>query len=100
MKSLTELRQWNFALQRAGAIKYGQANLDISEEMNLQADRERYAQAARERAHPAGELRGVGLEGRQLLVFDREPAVVNQHEAERDPESLHHLFEPDRGHGL
>ena len=42
VKSLTELRQWNVAHQRAGAIKYGQANLDVSDEMNLQADRQRY----------------------------------------------------------
>ena len=26
VKTLTELRQWNIAHQRAGAIKYGQAN--------------------------------------------------------------------------
>jgi len=42
VKTLTELREWNIAHQRAGAIKYGQAQLDISDEMNLQADRERY----------------------------------------------------------
>ena len=42
VKSLTELREWNIAHQRAGAIKYGQANLDVSDEMNLAADRERY----------------------------------------------------------
>jgi len=42
VKTLTELREWNIAHQRAGAIKYGQANLDVSDEMNLQADRERY----------------------------------------------------------
>src|SRR5918992_5751231 len=42
MKTLTELRQWNIAHQRAGAIKYGQANLDVSDEMNVQADRQRY----------------------------------------------------------
>ncbi|MEO6446824.1 MAG: amidase family protein [Gemmatimonadaceae bacterium] len=40
--SLTELRQWNVAHQRAGAIRYGQANLDVSDEMDLQADRARY----------------------------------------------------------
>ncbi|MBK9410233.1 MAG: hypothetical protein IPN47_19740, partial [Gemmatimonadetes bacterium] len=40
--SLTALRQWNIAHQRAGAIKYGQALLDISDEMDLQADRARY----------------------------------------------------------
>ncbi len=42
VKSLTELRQWNIAHQRAGAIKYGQAQLDISDEMDVQADRARY----------------------------------------------------------
>jgi amidase len=42
VKTLTELRQWNIAHQRAGAIKYGQANLDVSDEMDVQADRGRY----------------------------------------------------------
>ncbi len=42
VSTLTELREWNIAHQRAGAIKYGQAELDISDEMNVQADRERY----------------------------------------------------------
>ncbi|MFL5618375.1 MAG: amidase family protein, partial [Gemmatimonadaceae bacterium] len=42
VKTLTALRAWNIAHQRAGAIKYGQANLDVSDEMNLQTDRERY----------------------------------------------------------
>jgi amidase len=40
--SLTALRQWNNSHQRAGAIKYGQAALDISDEMELRLDRERY----------------------------------------------------------
>ena len=42
VKTLTELRQWNVANQRAGAIRYGQSNLDVSDEMDLQADRSRY----------------------------------------------------------
>jgi amidase len=42
VKTLAELRQWNIAHQRAGAIKDGQANLDVSDEMDLQADRGRY----------------------------------------------------------
>ncbi|HEV8365988.1 MAG TPA: amidase family protein, partial [Gemmatimonadaceae bacterium] len=42
VKSLTELRQWNIAHQRAGAIKYAQAQLDISDEMDVQSDRARY----------------------------------------------------------
>jgi amidase len=42
VKSLTELRMFNLAHRAAGAIKYGQAALDISDEMDLDADRERY----------------------------------------------------------
>ena len=42
VKTLTELRQWNIAHQRAGVIKYGQANLDVSDEINLLADRAKY----------------------------------------------------------
>lgn len=40
--SLTELRDWNSAHRDAGALKYGQSNLDISDEMNLVRDRSRY----------------------------------------------------------
>jgi len=42
VKTLTELRQWNVAHQKAGAIKYGQAQLDISDEMDVPSDRVRY----------------------------------------------------------
>ncbi|AMW06896.1 hypothetical protein GEMMAAP_14770 [Gemmatimonas phototrophica] len=42
LTSLTALRQWNIAHQRAGAIKYGQAQLDISDEIDVRLDRERY----------------------------------------------------------
>ena len=42
VKSLTELRIWNITHQKAGAIKYGQSNLDISDEMDVVADRARY----------------------------------------------------------
>jgi amidase len=48
VKTLTDLRLWNVAHQRAGAIKYGQALLDISDEMDVRADRARY-QADREK---------------------------------------------------
>ena len=40
--TLTALREWNIAHQKAGAIKYGQSNLDISDEMDLDADKARY----------------------------------------------------------
>ena len=42
VRSLTELRQWNLKHEKAGAIRYGQSNLDISDEMDLEADRVRY----------------------------------------------------------
>jgi amidase len=41
VKTLAELRQWNLAHQKAGAIKFGQSRLDISDEMDLDADRAR-----------------------------------------------------------
>jgi amidase len=42
VKTLTELRAWNRDHQRAGTLKYGQAELDNSDEMDLDADRARY----------------------------------------------------------
>src|SRR5204862_725928 len=42
VKTLTELRQWNIKHTKAGAIKYGQSNLDISDEMDVEADKQRY----------------------------------------------------------
>ncbi|HKZ08223.1 MAG TPA: amidase family protein [Methylomirabilota bacterium] len=42
VKSLTELRNYNLARSSRGAIKYGQSQLDISDEMDLVADAERY----------------------------------------------------------
>jgi amidase len=41
VKTLTGLRQWNLAHARAGAIRFGQSRLDISDEMDLEADRAR-----------------------------------------------------------
>jgi amidase len=42
VKSLTELRHWNLAHAKANALKYGQSQLDISDEMDVEADRPRY----------------------------------------------------------
>jgi amidase len=42
VKTLKDLIAWNTAHQKAGAIKYGQSNLDISDEMDLDKDRARY----------------------------------------------------------
>jgi len=42
VKTLAELREWNLAHRNGGAIKYGQSLLDISDEMDVEADRARY----------------------------------------------------------
>jgi len=42
IKTLTELRHFNLAHPSRGTIKYGQAQLDNSDEMDLEADRARY----------------------------------------------------------
>jgi amidase len=42
VKTLTELREWNITHTAAGAIRFGQSNLDISDEMDVNADRARY----------------------------------------------------------
>jgi amidase len=42
VKSLTELRRWNLAHQSDGAIKYGQAQLDISDDMDVVGDLAHY----------------------------------------------------------
>ncbi len=57
VKSLTELREFNLAHVKAGAIKYSQSQLDISDEMDLEADRARYE------ADRAKDLRLAGAEG-------------------------------------
>jgi amidase len=41
VQTLTGLRQWNLANVKAGAITFGQSRLDISDEMDLDADRAR-----------------------------------------------------------
>jgi amidase len=42
VSTLAELRAWNLAHQSRGAIKYGQANLDVSDEMDLEKDKPRW----------------------------------------------------------
>jgi amidase len=48
VRTLSDLRRWNVQHRAGGAIKYGQAQLDISDEMDVEADRARY-RADRER---------------------------------------------------
>jgi amidase len=62
VKTLTELRQWNIAHQKAGAIKYGQALLDMSDEMDVNADRARY------QADRAKDLRLTATQGLDAVM--------------------------------
>ncbi len=57
VKTLAELRAWNKAHVKAGAIKYEQAQLDISDEMDVDADRQRY------QADRAKDIRLAGTRG-------------------------------------
>jgi amidase len=58
VKTLTELREFNTARPRRGAIKYGQSRLDISDEIDLEADRARY-EADRAKDIELGGARGI-----------------------------------------
>jgi len=60
VKSLTELREWNITHMKAGAIRYGQSRLDISDEMDLEADRARN-EADHEKDWRLS--RGMGIDG-------------------------------------
>jgi len=42
VKTLEDLRAWNRAHEAGGTLKYGQSQLDISDQMNLETDRARY----------------------------------------------------------
>ena len=42
VKTLTELREWNLKHAKAGAIRYAQSRLDISDEMDVDKDRTRF----------------------------------------------------------
>jgi amidase len=42
VKTLTELREWNITHTNGGSIRFGQSQLDISDEMDVRADRARY----------------------------------------------------------
>jgi amidase len=54
--TLADLRAWNSAHEKAGALKYGQAQLDISDEMDLERDRARYE---------ADRAKDIALSGRE-----------------------------------
>jgi len=41
VKTLTELREWNLRHAKAGAMRFGQSRLDISDEMDIERDKAR-----------------------------------------------------------
>jgi amidase len=58
VKTLRELRAWNTAHEASGTLKYGQAQLDISDEMDVEMDRARY-QADRAKDVALGGREGI-----------------------------------------
>ena len=71
VKSLTELRAWNVAHAKAGTLKYGQSNLDISDEMDVERDRARYE------ADRAKDVRLAGTHGiDEVMTAERLDAVL------------------------
>jgi amidase len=71
LKSLAELIAYNKAHQKAGAIKYGQSNLDISDEMDVEKDRARYE------ADRAKDIRLGGTHGiDEIMKAERLDAVL------------------------
>jgi amidase len=71
VKSLTELRAWNIGHAKADTLKYGQGNLDISDEMDLARDRARYE------ADRAKDIRLAGTHGiDEVMTADRLDAIL------------------------
>jgi amidase len=54
VKTLTELREWNLAHANMGAIKYRQAQLDVSDEMDVERDRARWEADRKKDIHLGG----------------------------------------------
>jgi amidase len=71
VKTLGELIAWNTAHEKAGSIKYGQSNLDISDEMDVEKDRARY-EADRAKDIMLGGTHGID----EIMKKDRLDAIV------------------------
>jgi amidase len=71
VKTLTELRRWNMSHSRAGTLKYGQNNLDNSDEMDVDRDRPRYE------ADRAKDRRLAGTHGiDEVMTAERLDAIL------------------------
>jgi amidase len=71
VKTLGALVAWNKAHEKAGAIKYGQSNLEISDEMDVERDRARY-EADRARDIRLGGTHGID----EIMKAQRLDAVL------------------------
>ena len=71
VKTLGELIAWNKAHEKAGSIKYGQSNLEISDEMDVQRDRARY-EADRAKDIMLGGTHGID----EIMKKDRLDAIL------------------------
>lgn len=90
VKTLTELREFNKANTARGTIKYGQSQLDISDEMDLERDKARYeADRARDlmlsaehgidevmKAHDLDALLFPGASGSSIAAKPGYPTVI------------------------
>ncbi len=71
LKSLGELIAWNKAHEKAGAIKYGQSQLEISDEMDVEKDRARY-EADRAKDIKLGGTHGID----EIMKSERLDAIL------------------------
>jgi amidase len=71
LHTLGELIAWNRAHEKAGTIKYGQSQLDISDEMDVERDRARY-EADRARDIRLGGTHGID----EIMKAERLDAIV------------------------
>ena len=71
VKTLGELIAWNRVHEKAGSIKYGQSNLEISDEMDVERDRARYE------ADRAKDIRLSGAHGiDEIMKAERLDAIL------------------------
>jgi len=71
LKTLGDLIAWNKTHEKAGAIKYGQSNLEISDEMDVEKDRARYE------ADRAKDIRLGGTHGiDEIMKAERLDAIL------------------------
>jgi len=71
LKTLGDLIAWNKAHEKAGSIKYGQSNLEISDEMDVEKDRARYE------ADRAKDIRLGGTHGiDEIMKAERLDAIL------------------------